>query len=437
MAGFFSNLAGAAGGANDAQQAMQLLRLKLQQQATENQRAQQELDLRKQEASDLSADRQQARAAGVLNLQAPGSDVTDNAAVQSAAKTLGVPLTTQPAQGAVAAVPPTQTAPSFGVLNTGASGGQDEPVPVTEGTPAVAATPAKTIYPGTLAQQQPAIQLAREQKFAQLVADNPNLLRQQLLAVATAAGLPLESVAKFLPPEITGPALDNQAQALYAKKAGGQSLTPEEAATLTGYEDRKRVVSDPAQLAATARQTNTIAQQTAQQKRAQDFTEAQAARKEIADKIEQPYLDAQEKMNTLRDVVDAANGGNMEAASLTPLLATLGVVTSEGVKRINATEVQQVQGAGSLLDSIKGRWGKVVHGQPMDAQLQNDTLKLADMLEANAHKKYLAGLNATKTRYKDNPIVAAEEPLPGPEPAQESPEQRLQRLRAVAGMPSP
>lgn len=417
MAGFFSNMAGAAAGANDANQAMALLKLKLQQQAVENDRAEQELQLRKQAEQESIANSQQNRATGILNTQAPGSDVTGNDVVQGAAKTLGVPLEQQPAQGAVAAVPPAQTAPSFGVLNTGVTPqGQDTPAPLTAGTPALGATPAKTIYPGTLAQQQPGIQLHREQQFAQFIAQNPNLSRQELLAAGVSAGLPLDAIAKFLPPEVTGPALDAGAQALYSKKASGQPLSPAEQDNLQGYEQRKRVVSDPSQLAATERQTAGIAAQTAQQKRAQDFTEAQAARKEITEKVEQPYLDTQQKMNTIRDAVDLAQHGNMEAAALTPLLETLGVVSTGGVHRINATEVQQVQGAGSLLDTVRGRWGKVMHGQPMDATLQADTLKLADMLEANAHKKYLAGLDATKNRYKDNPIVAGETPLPGPEP---------------------
>ena len=81
------------------------------------------------------------------------------------------------------------------------------------------------------------------------------------------------------------------------------------------------------------------------QRRSQTFTEGQAGRKELTDKVDLPYLDAVEKAETLRSTIAAAKNGNQEAAALTPLLATLGVTTSEGVKRINMAEIATVKGA--------------------------------------------------------------------------------------------
>lgn len=157
---------------------------------------------------------------------------------------------------------------------------------------------------------------------------------------------------------------------------------------------------DPAAIAAANRQAATINAQIAQQGRAQTFTESQAGRKELTDKIEAPYLDAREKADTLKSVVALAKGGNKEAANVQALLGTLGLVTSEGVKRINTTELDQVAGAGSLFDKIKARAGSIVSGQPLPTDLQNDLVQLASMLEQSARKKYESGFKRVTDRYK-------------------------------------
>lgn len=156
---------------------------------------------------------------------------------------------------------------------------------------------------------------------------------------------------------------------------------------------------DPAAIAAANRQALAIAAQIAQQGRAQSFTEAQAGRGELTNKVEAPYLDAREKADTLRNVVALAKSGNKEAANVQGLLGVLGLVTSEGVKRINTTELDQVAGAGSLFDKIKGKAGKIVAGQPLDAGLQDDLVQLSNMLETSARKKYEQGFKQAKTRY--------------------------------------
>lgn len=165
---------------------------------------------------------------------------------------------------------------------------------------------------------------------------------------------------------------------------------------------------DPAAIAAANRQAATIAAQIAQQSRAQGFTEAQAGRTELTNKIETPYLDAREKADTLRNVVALAKSGNKEAASVQSLLGVLGLITSEGVKRINTTELDQVAGAGSLFDKIKAKAGKVISGQPLPDDLQNDLVQLSNMLEQSARKKYEQGFKQVKTRYglKDETALA-------------------------------
>ena len=210
-------------------------------------------------------------------------------------------------------------------------------------------------------------------------------------------------------PKASEAELDQAAQALYAKKAAGQPLSPVEQASLTGYEARKRVVSDPAALAATQRQTNMIAAQVASQNRSQDFAEAQAGRKELTEKVEQPFQTAVGSANTLRDVVAAAKAGNKVAGSLQSLETTMAAIRAQGLNRINATEVGMTQNAGNLWDRIVGYVGKKAEGQPVPADIQKDMTDFAGILEKAAYKKYLEGHQSVTKRYK-----LSESPLPPP-----------------------
>jgi hypothetical protein len=159
------------------------------------------------------------------------------------------------------------------------------------------------------------------------------------------------------------------------------------------------MTTDKTAAAAAERQAEAIRQQTGQQARSQSFAEAQAGRKELTEKVEQPYQDAVEKASTLRSVIDAAKNGNMEAANVQGLLGTLGLVTMEGVKRINTTELNQVAGAGSLLERIKGQVGSLVAGKPLSARLQQDLTQLSTLLEQSARKKYEDGFAQVTKRY--------------------------------------
>ena len=187
----------------------------------------------------------------------------------------------------------------------------------------------------------------------------------------------------------TGPELDLAAQLLYAKRSAGATLTPEEKASLQGYEDRKRVVSDPAQQAATERQTNTIAQQNAIQKKAQDFQVMQAARADIQKNADTPYQTARSSADELRSLVSQAQSGNKIAASQQALATAAATIRSFGLNRINMAEIGMPAGAGSAADKVSNFLGKWTEGQPVDPGLQKDMLAVADALEAVATKKYL------------------------------------------------
>lgn len=240
--------------------------------------------------------------------------------------------------------------------------------------------------------------------------------------------------------------LDDAFQKLEAKRLSGVTLTGPEQNTYDAYKSRKLLTTDTSSAAATERQTATIAAAAAQQARAQraqqdqqdraqGFTERQAGRAELTNKVEQPYLDAQEKASTLRSVIDAAKNGNMAAANVQSLMGTLGLVTMEGVKRINTTELNQVAGAGSLFERLRSQLGGLTEGQSLSPKLQADLQELSDKLRQSARAKYLQGHQAVTTRYG----LADEKPIPDTSAAPDggqAPPAAVQRWgRDAAGRP--
>ncbi len=194
-----------------------------------------------------------------------------------------------------------------------------------------------------------------------------------------------------------------------------QPVSAEDAAWAQAFEKQRGLTGAASAAAAAERQAATQGQQNAIQERGQRFQEQQAGRSELTNKVEQPYLDAKEKASTLRSVIDAAKGGNMTAANVQTLLGTLGLVTMEGVKRINTTELNQVGGAGSLLERLKGAAGGIAAGQPLSSKIQSDLQQLSDLLEQSASKKYRQGFDSVTKRYRlddEKPLDAAPDAAP-------------------------
>lgn len=234
-------------------------------------------------------------------------------------------------------------------------------------------------------------------------------------------------------PEPTTASMDARYQDLVKKQVLKQPLTSDESAEMKAYQVRKLLGPEAAAANAANQQARAISAQVAQQGRAQDFTEKQAGRVELTTKIEQPYLDAKEKADTLRSVIAASRNGNMMAGSVQSLLGVLGLVTMEGVKRINTTELNQVEGAGSLLERLRGAMGKVVSGQPLSPKIQSDLEELSNVLEKSAEQKYVNGFNTVTKRYRlddEKPLVRTAAPAnPGSgAPPNETPDQRIKRL---------
>ncbi len=222
------------------------------------------------------------------------------------------------------------------------------------------------------------------------------------------------------PPNPTEASLDARQQLLLGKQSQGIPLTIAEQSEVKAYQDRKRTVSDPAQLAATERQSSTQAQQNTLQQNAQTFNQQQAGRKELTEKVEAPYQTAMASANTMRDVVAAAKAGNKVAGSLQSLETTMAAIRAQGLNRVNTAEIGATGNAGSLWDSIVGKVGKLTEGQPVPTDLQKDMTEFAGILEKSAAKKYDEGFKSVTTRYglKDEkpltsapPVTAITQPL--------------------------
>ena len=114
--------------------------------------------------------------------------------------------------------------------------------------------------------------------------------------------------------------------------------------------------------------------------------------------------------NSLKNSLAAAQDGNQLAAAVAPLQGTLFITTSEGVKRINETELSSVAGAGSLVQRIEGSLGKLGGSGPLSPQLKSDMAKLVDLYTTAKYGQYqkqaaytqkLHGLDTEKTPILD------------------------------------
>jgi len=140
-----------------------------------------------------------------------------------------------------------------------------------------------------------------------------------------------------------------------------------------------------------------------------NFQQQEVGRK-LLDKAEAEYRTASQSADDLNAMIDSAKAGNKISAVASPLEGTLAIVTSQGIKRINRTEVENTAGAGSLWDRIQGKIGKLTSGQPIPPDLQEDWKKLAGLLKQGAYQKYQQAHQSAVRRYG----LQGEEPLPAP-----------------------
>lgn len=105
-------------------------------------------------------------------------------------------------------------------------------------------------------------------------------------------------------------------------------------------------------------------------------------------KAQESYRGAQATSDMQREFIKEAKGGNKAAVKIVPLEGALEITTSQGVHRINRTEVEQYGGAGSLWDRIMGKIGHGLTGKDIPDNVLDDMDKMTQEVEKNAYQRY-------------------------------------------------
>lgn len=118
-----------------------------------------------------------------------------------------------------------------------------------------------------------------------------------------------------------------------------------------------------------------------------------------AQAIDAKYSETKTATDNTLSLINAARQGNVSAAALVPLQTALNVTTSQGVHRINRTEVDQVSGAGSAYDRAEGFWGKWTAGQPIPPSVLTDTETVIRAYAKGAQSKHTADIRSLNRNY--------------------------------------
>ena len=133
-------------------------------------------------------------------------------------------------------------------------------------------------------------------------------------------------------------------------------------------------------------------------------------------KLDQEYGSAKSVADSMQHILDLAQSGNKAAGSNIPLVGVETLNALNGIKRINTAEIAQYGTAGSLLDEIKGKLGKIPSGQPVPADVIADIRQLHQTLTQDAYSKYKANLDNLnkRTGSKYDPAYEAPKATSGP-----------------------
>lgn len=126
-------------------------------------------------------------------------------------------------------------------------------------------------------------------------------------------------------------------------------------------------------------------------------------------KYDEEQLKANAAADSIAKVLDMAGSGNKAAGANVPMMGVGAVNAINGIKRINSAEIAQYGSAGSLLDQIQGRIGKLTAGQPIPADVLKDMKELHQMLAEGSYKHYTDSIDNLnqRTGAQYRPTVAA------------------------------
>lgn len=117
-----------------------------------------------------------------------------------------------------------------------------------------------------------------------------------------------------------------------------------------------------------------------------------------AEKANKEFADAKSVSDRMNATMDAARKGNVVSYQIIPEEGTLQITTSQGVHRINKTEIDQYAGGGSLWQRLQGHFGKALTGKSIPDSVLNDMAEIQKIQAEGAKSRYentLSSINQT------------------------------------------
>lgn len=117
-----------------------------------------------------------------------------------------------------------------------------------------------------------------------------------------------------------------------------------------------------------------------------------------AEKANKEFADAKSVSDRMAATMDAAKNGNVVSYQIIPEEGTLQITTSQGVHRINKTEIDQYEGGGSLWQRLEGHLGKALTGKSIPDSVMKDMTEIQNIQAKGAQSRYentLSSINQT------------------------------------------
>jgi hypothetical protein len=118
-----------------------------------------------------------------------------------------------------------------------------------------------------------------------------------------------------------------------------------------------------------------------------------------AEKANKEFADAKSVSDRMNATMDAARKGNVVSYQIIPEEGTLQITTSQGVHRINKTEIDQYAGGGSLWQRMEGHFGKALTGQSIPDSVMKDMAEIQKIQAQGAKSRYENTLTSVNQTY--------------------------------------
>jgi hypothetical protein len=123
--------------------------------------------------------------------------------------------------------------------------------------------------------------------------------------------------------------------------------------------------------------------------------------------VARDYNKAQQRFRTMQTFIDEMRQGNKAAAASIDPQGVITLNTSQGITRVNKSELDSMKGGGNLYDKLAGSIKKAATGVGKSDSVINDTEQLFRVLRDNSDQSYSEGVhsvnNAYGSRYAEKP----------------------------------